>query len=169
MGVAPSAAEGIALRPRHPHDLPALLAVLQRTHEQEGYPVRAAAVSADWLADPDELGGFVAQAGDRPVGHVALHPPHGPCLPLWQQLGGADLAVVSRLFTDRSVAGAGTALLAHAVEQSARLGRTAVLEVDVLSPALGFYLRRGWRRAGSAVQQWGHRTVDVAALVQPAG
>jgi hypothetical protein len=75
--------------------------------------------------------------------------------------------VVSRLLTDRTVPGAGTALLAHAVVQAGALGRTAVLEVDVLSPALGFYLRRGWRRVGSAVQQWGHRTVGVAALVQP--
>jgi hypothetical protein len=57
-----------------------------------------------------------------------------------------ELAVVSRLFTDRTLAGAGSALLAHAVAQAGALDRTAVLEVDVLSPALGFYLRRGWRR-----------------------
>lgn len=129
--------------------------------------MRATAVSADWLADPAELGGWVADAG-RPVGHVALHPAHGPCLPVWRQGAGTDaLAVVSRLVTDRSVQGAGTALLAHAVAEAAARGRVAVLEVDELSPALAFYLRRGWRRAGSAVQQWGHRTVDVAALVSP--
>ena len=42
-----------------------------------------------------------------------------------------------------------------------------MLDVDVLSPAYGFYLRRGWRDTGRAVQQWGHRTVDVAAMVAP--
>jgi hypothetical protein len=43
-----------------------------------------------------------------------------------------------------------------------------VLEVDLRSPAHGFYLRRRWSDAGRAVQQWGHRTVDVAAMVGPA-
>jgi GNAT superfamily N-acetyltransferase len=159
---------GVAHRARTPADLPRLLEVLQRTHEQEGYPVRAAAVSADWLADPVELGGWVAESDLRAVGHVALHPAKGPCVPLWQAAAGEqELAVVSRLFTDRTVRGAGTLLLEHAVTQASGLQRTAVLEVDVLSPALGFYLRRGWRDAGRAVQQWGHRTVDVAALLQP--
>lgn len=60
----------------------------------------------------------------------------------------------------------GTALLGHARAQAAGLQRTAVLEVDVLSPALGCYLRRDWRDAGRCVQHWGHRVVDVAALVQ---
>jgi GNAT superfamily N-acetyltransferase len=159
-----------AVRERRPGDLPVLLAVLQRTHEQEGYPVRAAAVAADWVAPPDELGGWVAMDDGRVLGHVALLPARGPCLPLWTAGAGRSedrLAVVSRLFTDRTVAGAGTALLEHAVAEAARLGRVAVLEVDLLSPAHGFYLRRGWRRAGTAVQQWGHRAVDVGALVQP--
>ena len=158
------------LRQRAPGDLPVLLDVLQRTHEQEGYPVRAAAVAADWLADPAELGGWVAVDADRVVGHVALLPAKGPCLPAWSAGSGRDadgLAVVSRFFTDRSVRGAGTALLAHAAEQARAGGRVPVLEVDLLSPAHGFYLRRGWREAGRAVQQWGHRTVDVAAMVAP--
>lgn len=161
---------GVAVRPRRPEDLPALLGVLQCTHEQEGYPVRAAAVNADWLADPVELGGWVAHSDARPLGHVALHRAKGPCLPVWTAGAGCaahELAVVSRLFTDRTVAGSGTALLGHAVEQAQALRRRAVLETDVLSPALGFYLRRGWRQVGTAVQQWGHRTVEVAALVQP--
>ena len=146
-----------------------LLALLQRTHDEEGYPVRRTAVSADWLADPVEVGGWVAEDSDGVRGHVALHPPKGPALVLWQAGAGSDaLAVVSRLFTDRAVRGTGTALLQHAVAQAGERGRTAVLEVDVLSPALGFYLRRGWRDAGRCVQRWGHRTVDVAALVQPA-
>jgi GNAT superfamily N-acetyltransferase len=158
---------GVALRLRRSGDLPVLLALLQRTHEQEGYPVRAEAVSDWWLADADEIGGWVAeQQGVH--GHVALHPAHGPAHELWRQAAGTDaLAVVSRLFTDRTVPGTGTALLQHAVDHANLMQRTAVLEVHLLSPALGFYLRRGWRDAGWCVQLWGHRTVDVAALVQP--
>ena len=75
--------------------------------------------------------------------------------------------MVSRFFTDRTVRGAGTALLDHAAQQARARDRVPVLEVDLLSPAYGFYLRRGWREAGQAVQQWGHRTVDVAAMVAP--
>ena len=157
----------MGVRPRQPEDLPVLLALLQRTHEQEGYPVRAEAVSDWWLADPDELGAWVVDDG-AVRGHVALHPPRGTALPLWHDhLGTEELALVSRFFTDRAVRGTGSALLQHAVADAGRRGLTAVLEVDVLSPALGFYLRRGWRDAGRCVEQWGHRTVDVAALVQP--
>ena len=171
----PAIPSAVAVRDRSPADLPALLAVLRRTHEQEGYPVRAGAVDAEWLATTSELANGVAVHGSRVVGHVALHPaddpPDSPALRLWQQAtarGPEGLAVVSRLFTDRSVRGAGTALLEHAVRQAAELGRAAVLLVDPDSPARAFYLRRGWREVGSATQQWGPRTVDAALLVHPA-
>lgn len=148
-----------------------LLQVLQRTHEQEGYPVRAAAVSAAWVAAAGELDGAVAVAGGRVVGHVALHPGEsedaGP-LAGWQRATGrapAGLAVVSRLFTDRTVPGAGTLLLDHAVRRAGALGRTAVLLVDPDSAARAFYARRGWREVGTAVQQWGHRTLDAVLMV----
>jgi GNAT superfamily N-acetyltransferase len=171
---------GLRVRPRTADDLDVLLALLQRTHEQEGYPVRAEAVSAAWLTSADEpgwpsrpeLGGWVAVAGERVLGHVALHPAGGPCLPLGTAGAGRcvdELAVVSRLFTDRTVRGAGTALLAHAVAVAGLAGRRAVLEVDALSPAYGLYLRQGWRDAGRTPQQWGHRRVDSAALVAPSG
>lgn len=52
------------------------------------------------------------------------------------------LAVVSRLVTDGSV-------LLVAPEAAAR----------------GFYLRRGWREAGTARQQWGEHTVDAVLMV----
>jgi GNAT superfamily N-acetyltransferase len=158
-----------AVRAREPGDLPVLLPLLQRTHEREGYPVRAAAVSADWLATPDELDAAVAVDGERVVGHVALHPAtEVTALPAWQRAAGRDvdgLAVVSRLFTDRTVPGAGTALLEHAVRRAADLARVAVLLVDPESPARAFYGRRGWREVGTAIQQWGPRTVDAVLMV----
>lgn len=159
------------VRPRKPDDLPPLVSLLQRTHDQEGYPVRAKAVSADWLASPGALLGAVAVDGDRVVGHVALLPAEGAeagALRLWREATGRPahgLAIVSRLFTDRTVPGAGTALLGHAVERAAELDRVAVLLVDPAVPARAFYGRRGWREVGSARQQWGHRTVDAVLMV----
>ncbi len=161
-------------------DVPALLVLLQHVHETEGYPVRDEAVSPWWLTAAEkpgqpsrpELGGWVALDGERVVGHVALHPAAGPCLPLWLAgtgRGEEGIAVVSRLFTDRSIRGTGTALLQHAVRQARAHARSPVLEVDgVASPAYHWYLRRGWRELGRVTQQWGHRTVDTAALEAPA-
>ena len=130
------------------------------------------APSAAWLAPPGELFAAVALAGDRVVGHVALHPADGPqddpALAGWQRATGRSpehLAVVSRLFTDRSVPGAGTLLLARAVGRAAEADRTAVLLVDPDAPARAFYGRRGWAEVGTAVQQWGHRTVEAVLMV----
>lgn len=159
------------LRPRRPEDLPVLLALLQRTHEQEGYPVRPEAVSDWWLASDRELGGWVAVHDGRVVGHVALHPAEGAGLPGWQQATGRApdrLAVVSRLFTDRSVPGAGAALLEQAAAQARSRGREPVLEVDPDSAARDWYRRRGWRETGTAREQWGSRTVDAVLVVPPA-
>jgi GNAT superfamily N-acetyltransferase len=153
--------------------VPPLLELLQRTHEQDGYPVRAEAVSGWWLASTNELASAVAVVEERVVGHVALHPAAEPAdaVEQWTAATGlpADrLALVSRLFTDRSCAGAGTALLGHAVDLAAGQGRHAVLLVDPDSAARGFYVRRGWRQVGSSRQQWGHRIVDAVLMVAPA-
>lgn len=169
-----SAAPGLVVRERRDTDLPTLLALLRRTHEEEGYPVRAAAVRADWLASPGELLGAVAVHAARVVGHVALHPASDPAaasavpqLEAATGRGPEGLAVVSRLFTDRSVPGSGTVLLAHAVTRAAQLERVAVLLVDPESAARAFYRRRGWQEVGTSVQQWGHRTVDAVLMVAP--
>lgn len=165
-----SAPAVIPVRRRRPEDVPPLIEMLQAVHEQEGYPVRAAAVSAQWLASDAELQGWVALDGERVVGHVALHPADGAALPGWQAATRCDadgLAVVSRLFTDRSVPGAGSTLLAHAADAARAAGRRAVLQVDPEAAAVRFYLRRGWREVGTVRQQWGHRTVDAVLMVAP--
>lgn len=159
----------VGLRPRHPDDVDPLLVVLRRTHEQQGYPVREAAVSAWWLASGDELGSWVAEHDGRVVGHVALHPADDVvALPGWRRATGCEpqgLAVVSRLFTDGSVRGAGSALLQHAQQEAAARGRAPVLQVDPDAAARAFYLRHGWQEVGTARQQWGHRTVDAVLMV----
>ena len=163
----------LVVRRRCPGDLPVLLGLLQRVHEEEGYPVQASAVRAGWLASPGELDAAVAVDDGRVVGHVALHPAGRDdvaAVDQWQRATGRapeHLAVVSRLFTDRSRPGSGTALLTHAVRRAVELDRVAVLLVDPHSPARGFYSRRGWHEVGTAVQRWGHRTV-AAALMVPA-
>ena len=156
----------VLVRPRRPEDLPALVAVLERTHRESGYPVRAGNVRAGFLADDAELGAWVAEQDGGVVGHVALHPSHGVPAPLWREATGRDdegLAVVSRLLSDAP--GTGSALLAHAEQEAERLGRTPVLEVERTSPAREFYLRRGWREVGGVEQDWG-RLVPVAVLVR---
>ncbi|MCU1673380.1 MAG: hypothetical protein JWN77_1493 [Frankiales bacterium] len=158
---------GVAVRTRQPADLDLLLPLLDRTHREEGYPVRTEAVSGWWLAPAEALGAWVAVHDEHAVGHVALMPAQGPSLATWTAGTGRaaeQLAVVSRLFTDRSVRGAGSALLATAVDEARALERTAVLEVDVAAQAYGFYLRRGWRELGRVRQTWGHRDVESAAL-----
>jgi GNAT superfamily N-acetyltransferase len=162
---------GVALRPRRAEDLPALLAVLQRTHEQESYPVRPEAVSGGWLASGAELWSAVAVDGDRVVGHVALHPAGADDAGRqWAAATGAPvdrLAVVSRLFTDRTVRGSGAALLDAAVHAAQVDGRTPVLLVDPDGAARDWYRRRAWRAIGTSRQQWGPRTVDAVLLLPP--
>ncbi|KQS54667.1 hypothetical protein ASG36_19540 [Geodermatophilus sp. Leaf369] len=164
------------VRPRAGADLPGLLAILQRSHELHAYPVRASVVRADWLALPTELMGAVAEHEGRVVGHVALHPADGPGHDAGEQLAAqrwaaatgvpvSQLAVVSRLVTEGSVRGAGSALLAHAVRVAGDLGRVPVLLVEPEADARGFYRRRGWREIGTARQQWGEHTVDAVLMV----
>ncbi|WP_375499240.1 GNAT family N-acetyltransferase [uncultured Jatrophihabitans sp.] len=166
----------ISVRPRRDADLPVLLTMLQRTHEREGYPVRASAVRADWLAAPRELAGLVAEHDRRVIGHIALHPTAVPgndagedaAAVQWQHATGVAvgrLAVLSRFVTDRSVPGNGTTLLAHAVRAAADIDRVPVLLVDPDSAARDFYLRRGWREVGAARQQWGPRSVDAVLMI----
>lgn len=158
--------------------MPALLRILQRSHELFGYPVRASVVRADWLAMSDELGAWVAEHEGSVVGHIALHPTAVPghdagedeASAQWQRATGvaADrLAVVSRFVTDGSVKGSGTALLDHAVRAADEAGRVPVLLVEPDGDALGFYRRRGWREIGTAVQQWGEHRVDAVLMVAP--
>lgn len=154
------------VRDRLAGDMPALVALLQRTHDEQRYPVRQEAVAAAWLAPTDELAAWVAVDGDV-LGHVALHPVHGESTVLWAQVPGR-LVVVSRLFTDGSQRGTGAQLLDHAVGEAHRLGSTPVLEVWREGPALGWYLRRGWTSLGVCHQVWGDHPVLAEALVGPA-
>lgn len=160
----------MTVRPRRAEDLAVLLPVLQRRHEQQGYPVRPEAVSRWWLADESELGAWVAVDVERVTGHVALHPAGGAPLPLWEQATGREasgLAVVTRLFTDGSVPGSGHRLLERACAEAGVRGLVPVLQVDPESGARAFYARQGWSEVGTARQQWGHRTVDAVVCVRP--
>lgn len=172
---------GPLVRPRRDADLPALLEILQRSHELHGYPLRASVVRGDWLATPTELVGLVAEHAGRVLGHVALHPAaSGPdddagerrAAQQWSAATGVEagqLAVVSRLVTDGSVRGAGRTLLAAAEQAAAAAGRTPVLLVDPRAQARSFYGRMGWREIGTARQHWGEHEVDAVLMVPAAG
>ncbi|MCO7218931.1 GNAT family N-acetyltransferase [Klenkia sp. PcliD-1-E] len=164
----------IVVRPRVPADLPVLVAILRRSHDEHRYPVRASVVRADWLAVPTELFSAVAERDGRVVGHVALHPAviddEGERLAVrgWSAATGIrreGLAVVSRLVTDGTVRGAGLALLGAAVAAARAMHREPVLLVDPTAAARGFYLRHGWREVGTARQHWGEHGVDAVLMV----
>lgn len=168
----------IGVRPRRDGDLTELLPILQRSHEQQGYPVRRTAVRVDWLAPANEIAAWVAEHDNTVVGHIALHPTAVPghdageddASAQWQRATGVSadrLAVVSRFVTDRSVPGSGTTLLTHAVRIAHDTGRVPVLLVEPKSAARGFYLRRGWREIGTSAQQWGEYRVDAVLMVAP--
>ncbi len=155
------------VRPRQAADVPALVRLLQRTHDEHRYPVRQEVVTPTWLAPTDELAAWVAVCSNHMRGHVALHPVHGGSVVLWSQVPG-PLVVVSRLFTDGASRGTGILLLGRAVVRAHELGCTPVLEVWSDSPALGWYRRRGWQPLGATRQVWGDHHVLATALVGPA-
>ena len=62
----------LRVRARRDADLPGLMPVLQRAHDEKGYPKRASAVRPDWLAMPDELSAWVAEHDGLVVGHAPI-------------------------------------------------------------------------------------------------
>jgi GNAT superfamily N-acetyltransferase len=154
------------IRARREADLETLVELLALTHREQGYPVNAAYVRVDFLASPGEIGAWVAEDDDQLVGHVALLRPTGVSAPLWRAATDRDddgIAVVSRLFS--RARGAGSELLASAVQAARDAGRVPVLEVERDSAAYGFYLRRGWHGVGEVRQHWRDPFVVVVPMV----
>ena len=141
------------IRARSDADVPAAVALMRRTHEQDGYPRYWRARPERFLVARHETAAWVAEHEGLLVGHVALHDAAGdPTLDAAQRRTGLPaerLAVVARLLVspDARRLGVGRALLDAATEHAHAQGRRPVLDViQVDRGPVSLYERAGWER-----------------------
>jgi GNAT superfamily N-acetyltransferase len=155
------------IRPRVDADLPALVALLARTHEVDGYPVWWPDGPERFVAPPYEEAAWVAEVDGEVVGHVARHrATQDPGFPLAHAATEDRLVSVGRLFTSPDHRGAGTAraLLATAVEGDER----AFLNVVADQAAVTFYAHLGWQALGTTtITLPTGLDVDLAVFLRP--
>jgi len=148
----------MAVRPREDGDLDALVAELEAVHREDRYPAYWPREPARWLSPRGLFGAWVAEAGSRVAGHVAVAAVDGGhAAEVWRTVGLApeELASMSRLFVAPAERGAGLgqALVDAACEEAARRGLHPVLDVvETNRAAIALYERRGWERI--AAEPW---------------
>lgn len=145
----------LAIRPRALADQAAVLRLLERVQEVDPYPPHRSGPGSAFLANPGELGAWVATDGPDIIGHVALGPRSaGSVMELAAERSGwaeADLAAVARLFVHPSWRhrGVGRRLLEASAAGSIELGRRPVLDVAThFRSATQLYEAAGWQRLG---------------------
>ncbi|SEQ92274.1 Ribosomal protein S18 acetylase RimI [Streptomyces sp. yr375] len=157
---------GIVVRPFRDTDLPGAAAALTDVHATDGYPVEGVARPADWLRSDDVLASWVAEAGGRIVGHVAVMRPCGEgAVTLWLEQSAADgqhieqhIGVLARLFVVRDARrrAVGEQLVRTAMGYGLSHGRRLVLDVMVKDQAaIRLYERLGWSRTGRTTHHFG--------------
>lgn len=143
------------IRPRAADDLDAVVAIAERVHLHDGYPVyRPPTGLQDFLARPAPLAAWVATDDDTIVGHVALNPSSSQAvMTLARESGiGGDIGVVARLLVDpdRRREGWARQLLDRARDAALGDERVPVLDVVASSaPAIALYRRAGWVELGT--------------------
>ena len=181
-----------SVRPRTAQDLPALVSLLQATHEADGYPTHWPRDPRRVVAPPYEEAAGVAvvasatgdvAAGEGPVaggegpvaGHVALHEPlQDPACEQAMAATGlvADrLVAVGRLFTapGRRREGLGRLLLDHARAMAEARDRRPFLNVvQRLGGAVALYQSSGWTNVGPLTISFADgRALDTFVFVGP--
>lgn len=153
----------VTIRTRTHADLPALIEVLGAQQPSSGYPHRwpLPFPVEEFVVRPAEERAWVAEAGDRVVGHVSVttvpDDAHGA---LWSAGAGrpvTELGCVSVLFVHPDVQGGGVGgrLLDTAAAWIRSTGRTPVLDVSERDGvAHAVYLRKGWEIVGEARFDW---------------
>jgi GNAT superfamily N-acetyltransferase len=144
------------LRPRREEDLERCMALLRAVYEVDRYPAIWPLDTIGWLAGRDPLAAWVAEEGERLLGHLSLHGTDASrARPQWSEalgVGVERLAVVSRFFVAREARGRGVggALMGCAEAHAASHGLRLVLDVATHNrDAIAFYGRRGWQRVGT--------------------
>lgn len=159
----------IKVRPRSPHDLPALCEILSAQAATSGYPIRWpwSGPIEEFIVRTNEVQGWTAffeDEPDRPLGHVSVeqvvdHLDDGIASG-WVAATGVDcdgLACISVLFVDQTcrAAGIGSALLDTATAWIRARGQIPVLDVvSTHHSVIELYGRRGWRTVGLARPAW---------------
>jgi GNAT superfamily N-acetyltransferase len=163
------------VRRRSDDDLPALRRLADDVLRLDGYPPRRPQDLERFMAAPDALAAFVAVRDGQVVGHVCVIPSGSPevvdlarrALRVPEQ----KLAVVARLVVAPAHRrnGAARALLAEALAEVVRLGRTPILDVAThFAGAIALYDRSGWRRLGQvSVAMSGAEPLDEYVYVGP--
>jgi len=140
------------IRQRVEADLGPCLALLQRVHGRDRYPLVWPDDPIDWLQTADAIGGWVCESDGGIAGQVLLRRPSGPPVRVWEEatgMGADRLAVVSRLFVDplHRCSGIGRELLATAATEARRRSLRPVLDVLIRGrAAVRLYEEQGWTR-----------------------
>lgn len=166
---------GVEIRPRKEADLEACITLLDAVHAADGYPMYMPEDPASFLVTSDELGAWVAEDGDRLLGHVALRTRSSAAMMEMAAsaagVGPEQLGVVARLLVAPGARrqGAGRALLQAAARRAVELGRRPVLDVvRTHAAAIALYHRAGWTRVGDVqVTFTTGQTVDELVFVGP--
>lgn len=150
------------VRRRTEGDVEKCVRILAEVHQRDGYPVNWPDQPDEWLSHACVWGAWVAELGDRVVGHVSLSRSRdGDLAPgLWSDRNGASralTAVVSRLFVAPQARGhgIGALLINRAVKEARARGLHPVLDVvasDTAAAAL--YERLGWELMATVEQRW---------------
>lgn len=151
-----------SIRRRTEDDVALLVAVLERVHRAEGYPLIMPADPLGWITGQRTTEAWVAdRAGERAVAHVALATAEGDhAEALWVEASGNrsdEIAVVKRLFVDPAAQrhGIGRALLHAGISAAHSRGLRPVLDVDSANKvAAGMYERAGFSWVGAIEMPW---------------
>lgn len=158
-------------------DLPGAVAALVEVHATDGYPVEGVREPTEWVSSPAVVQAWVAESGERIVGHVAVMRPRGEdAVTLWRAQSGdeeAPIGVLGRLYVVREARGraVGERLVRTALGYARQHGMRLVLDVMTKDVgAIRLYERMGWRTTGGAVHRYGDgRQIAAVCYVSPAG
>jgi GNAT superfamily N-acetyltransferase len=153
--------DSLAVRRRSEQDLDACARLLRLVHEEDGYPRIWPTSPRTWLAPDDQVGAWVADDGERVLGHVAVaEPDASPATAVWSaalDVGPAAMLRVSLLIVAPCARGRGLGarLLEAAALFAGDRGAQPVLEVVSSDRgAVALYSRLGWRQVGSLQPGW---------------
>jgi GNAT superfamily N-acetyltransferase len=168
-------ADPLTVRRRSEQDLDELVRLLRQVHEKDRYPRNWPSTPRTSLAPDDQLEAWVAEDGERLLGHVAVAVPDAsPATAVWSaalEVSPAAMLRISLLFVAPFARrrGLGGRLLDAAVHFVGDRGMQPVLEVVSSDRgAVALYTRLGWRQVGRLQQEWLPPPDQALLFVAPA-